>query len=92
MGSAALALLIREGTPDRVVESLRSHAPHARLVKTSLSHVDEDKLRELIKTSAQQAEALRLASLQPFDLPWMQWKGSPIAWLPEIGSIDQSDD
>ena len=61
MGSAALALLIREGTPDRVVESLRSHATHARLVKTSLSHVDEDKLRELIKTSAQQAEALRLA-------------------------------
>ena len=52
---------MREGTPDRVVESLRSHAPHARLVKTSLSHVDEDKLRELIKTSAQQAEALRLA-------------------------------
>jgi uncharacterized membrane protein len=44
-----------------VVESLRSHAPHARLVKTSLSHVDEDKLRDLIKTSAQQAEALRLA-------------------------------
>ena len=40
---------------------LRSHAPHARLVKTSLSHVDEDKLRDLIKTSAQQAEALRLA-------------------------------
>jgi uncharacterized membrane protein len=60
-GSAALALLVREGTPDRVVESLRSHAPHARLVKTSLSHVDEDKLRDLIKTSAQQAEALRLA-------------------------------
>ena len=60
-GSAALALLVHEGTPDRVVESLRSHAPHARLVKTSLSHVDEDKLRDLIKTSAQQAEALRLA-------------------------------
>jgi hypothetical protein len=40
---------------------LRSHAPHVRLVKTSLSHVDEDKLRDLIKTSAQQAEALRLA-------------------------------
>jgi hypothetical protein len=34
----------------------------------------------------------RLACLQPFDLPWMQWKGSPIAWLLEIGSIDQSDD
>ena len=34
----------------------------------------------------------RLASLQPFDLLWMQGKGSPIAWLPAIGSIDQSDD
>ena len=44
-GRAALALLVREGTPDRVVESLRSLSPHARL----------------IKTSAQQAEVLRLA-------------------------------
>ena len=59
-GSAALALLVREGTPDRVVESLRNHAPNARLVKTSLSHVDEDKLRDLIKTSAEKAKAIRL--------------------------------
>ena len=59
--SAALALLVRQENPDRVVETLRNHAPHARLVKTSLSHVDEDKLRDLIKKSAQQAEALRLA-------------------------------
>ena len=44
-GTAALALLVREGTPDRVVESLRSHAPHARLVQAS----------------AQQAEVLRRA-------------------------------
>ena len=60
-GSAALALLVREGTPDREVESLRSHAPNARLVKTSLSQVDEEKLRDLIKTSAEQAKVLRLA-------------------------------
>ena len=60
-GSAALALLVRDGTPDRVVERLRSHAPHARLVKTSLSHTDEDQLRELLQKAAQQAEALRLA-------------------------------
>ena len=59
--SAALALLVRQGNPDRVVESFRSHALHARLVKTSLSHVDEDKLRDLIKRSAQKSEALRLA-------------------------------
>ena len=51
---------MREGIPDRVVETLRNHAPHARLVKTSLSHVDEDKLRDLIKRSAQKAEALRV--------------------------------
>ena len=60
-GSAALALLVRDGTPDRVVERLRSHAPHARLVKPSLSHTDEDQLKELLKKAAQQAEALRLA-------------------------------
>ena len=51
---------MREGTPDRVVESLRNHAPNARLVKISLSHVDEDKLRDLIKTSAEKAKAIRL--------------------------------
>ena len=60
-GSAALALLVRDGTPDRVIERLRSHAPNARLVKTNLSHTDEDKLRDLLKAAAQQAEALRLS-------------------------------
>ena len=60
-GSAALALLVRDGTPDRVIERLRSHAPIARLVKTNLSHTDEDKLRDLLKAAAQQAEALRLS-------------------------------
>ena len=59
-GSAALALLVRDGTPDRVIER-HSHAPNARLVKTNLSHTDEDKLRELLKGAAQQAEALRLS-------------------------------
>ena len=29
VGSAALALLVREATPDRVIERLRRHAPHA---------------------------------------------------------------
>jgi len=60
-GSAALALLVRDSTPDKVVERLRSHAPHARLVKTSLSNTDEEKLRDLLEKAAQQAEALRLA-------------------------------
>ena len=60
-GTAALALLVRDGTPDRVIERLRSHVPHARIVKTSLSHTDEDQLRDQLKKAAQQAEALRLS-------------------------------
>ena len=60
-GSAALALLVRDSTPDKVVERLRSHAPHARLVKTSLSNTDEDNLREMLQKAAKRAEALRLA-------------------------------
>ncbi|MEI6830844.1 MAG: DUF1269 domain-containing protein [Synechococcaceae cyanobacterium ELA445] len=60
-GSAALCLLVRESTPDRVVERLRSHAPHAKLLRTNLSHTDEDRLRELLEQASKQAEALRLA-------------------------------
>ena len=60
-GIAALALLVRHGRPDRVIERLRSNAPNTRLVKTDFSYTDEDKLRELLKGAAQQAEALRLS-------------------------------
>ncbi len=60
-GSAALCLLIREATADRVVERLRAHAPHAKLLRTNLSHTDEDQLRALLERAAKQAEALRLA-------------------------------
>ena len=59
-GSAALCLLVRESTPDRVVERLRAHAPHARLLRTNLSHTDEDRLRSLLEQASRQAEALRL--------------------------------
>ena len=59
-GSAALCLLVRESTPDRVVERLRTHAPHARLLRTNLSHTDEDRLRLLLEQASRQAEALRL--------------------------------
>ncbi len=58
--SAALCLLVRDATPDRVLERLRSHSPHAKLLRTSLSHTDEEKLRELFEQSRKQAEALRL--------------------------------
>jgi uncharacterized membrane protein len=60
-GSAALCLLVREATPDRVIERLRTHAPHAKLLRTNLSHTDEDHLRELLDQASKQAQALRLA-------------------------------
>lgn len=60
-GSVALCLLVREATPDRVIERLRAHAPHAKLLRTNLSHTDENRLRELLEQAARQAEALRLA-------------------------------
>jgi uncharacterized membrane protein len=59
-GGAALCLLVRESTPDRVVERLRRHAPHAKLLRTNLSHTDEGHLRELLEQASKQAEALRL--------------------------------
>ena len=59
-GSAALCLLVREATPDRVIERLRAHAPHAKLLRTNLSHTDEDQLRELLERARLQADALRL--------------------------------
>ncbi|MEB3264103.1 MAG: DUF1269 domain-containing protein [Synechococcus sp.] len=60
-GSAALCLLVREATPDRVIERLRAHAPHAKLLRTNLSHTDEEQLRQLLEKASKQAEALRLA-------------------------------
>lgn len=60
-GSAALCLLVRDATPDRLIERLRSHAPHARLLRTNLSHTDEERLRQLLERASKQAEALRLA-------------------------------
>ena len=60
-GSAALALLVRDSTPDRVIERLRRHAPHARLIHTNLSHTDEEALKAQLETARKQAEALRLS-------------------------------
>jgi len=60
-GSAALCLLLRASTPDRVIERLRAHAPHARLLRTNLSHGDEARLRRALERASKQAEALRLA-------------------------------
>lgn len=60
-GSAALCVLLRDSTPDRVIERLRKHAPHARLLRTNLSHTDEERLRQLLEQASKQAEALRLS-------------------------------
>lgn len=56
-GGAALCVLLREATPDRVIERLRSHAPHARLLRTNLSHRDEQRLRLLVERASRQALA-----------------------------------
>ena len=48
-GHAALAVLLRQAAPDRVIERLRRHAPQARLLRTNLSHSDEDRLRHLLE-------------------------------------------
>ncbi len=57
-GSAALCLLVREATPDRLIERLGDHAPHARLLRTNLSHTDEDRLRQMLEQSSRQARTL----------------------------------
>ena len=52
---------MRDSTPDRVIERLRRHVPNARLVHTSLSHTDEENLKEQLEKARKQAEALRMA-------------------------------
>jgi uncharacterized membrane protein len=46
--TAALCLMVKEATVDRVIEKLRSHAPHAHLLQTNLSHTDEAHLQEML--------------------------------------------
>ena len=60
-GTAALFVLLRDSSPDRVIERLRRHAPHARLLRTNLSHTDEERLRQLLEQASKQAAALRLS-------------------------------
>jgi uncharacterized membrane protein len=57
-GSAAICVLLQESAPERVIERLRSHVPHARLLRTNLSHGDEGRLRHLLERSSPQAEPL----------------------------------
>ena len=60
-GTAALFVLLHDATPDRVIERLRAHAPHAKLLRTNLSHTDEERLRQLLEKASKQVEALRLS-------------------------------
>lgn len=49
--SAALCLLVRTVTMDRVLEKLQSHVTHSKLLYTSLSQVNEKKLRKALEFS-----------------------------------------
>ncbi|MDO5621747.1 MAG: DUF1269 domain-containing protein [Paracoccus sp. (in: a-proteobacteria)] len=47
-GGSAVFVLVREMTADKVLEKLREQGYHGRIIQTSLSNADEEKLREAI--------------------------------------------
>jgi len=49
-------VLLRDSTPDRVIERLRLHAPKAQLLRTNLSHADEERLREMLAKASLEAQ------------------------------------
>ena len=54
-GTAALCVLVRQMTPDKVVEELQKFG--GTLIKTNLSHEKEEKLREALKSAQKSAAA-----------------------------------
>lgn len=60
--SAALCLLIREATPDRILKELRVYAKDARILQTNLSFEDEENLKAALEKTKAEAHALRLDS------------------------------
>src|SRR5262249_45033363 len=54
-GTAALCVLIRSMTPDKVVEEIQQYG--GTLIKTNLCHENEAKLREALASAQQSAEA-----------------------------------
>ena len=52
-GSSALFMLIKRSTPDKVLPEIERFKP--RVLKTSLSNKQEDKLRSALQTRAQAA-------------------------------------
>jgi uncharacterized membrane protein len=53
-GTAALCVLIRHMTPDKVVEEIRPFG--GTLIKTNLCHENEAKLRQALASAQQSAE------------------------------------
>lgn len=52
---AALCVLLRDAAPDRVIERLRRHAPQARLLRTNLSHRDQQRLERMLERAGREA-------------------------------------
>ena len=53
-GGSAVFLLIREMTADKVLERIREFHKRGRIIQTSLSNADEERLREALSdTNAQ---------------------------------------
>ena len=77
-GDAALCVLLRESAPDRVIERLQSHAPHARLLRTNLSHADENRLRQMLEMQARSPMGL------PLKDPFAHLKGASLLPQPEV--------
>ncbi len=44
-GNSALFLLVKEATPDKVVDQLKGKYKNVKIIKTSLSKEQEEKLR-----------------------------------------------
>jgi uncharacterized membrane protein len=53
-GSSALFLMVRDASPDRVLEEIGGN-PHVEVLYTSLSREDEEKLREAFATPVREA-------------------------------------
>jgi uncharacterized membrane protein len=50
-GSAALFVLVRESTPDKVLEGLKAFAGKGRVLQTSLTKDKEDELRKFLEAA-----------------------------------------
>ncbi|OAI57125.1 hypothetical protein AYO49_02830 [Verrucomicrobiaceae bacterium SCGC AG-212-N21] len=56
-GTSALFVLVHKSSPDQVLEGLRAFAGKGRLLQTSLTPENEDRLRKFMETQAQSGTA-----------------------------------